>query len=301
MQEFKNSSWFMERELDDAAKSMAEKMYSKMKSEVNAIVKKYDEVGKSYTEVDELQETLLKSVESCGAMLAQPKKKKVVKKSSTEDILDSLIVMVEDRNDPDMIATVHENSNELGRLERPPETFKSSVPFLKSAGAGGFRFDFGPMTGNPIADRTTILLNRHADPTQLQIATDQQAAYEHSMKSFIKTGKTSEEAGVSSGIHDEWTKSMNMPMDKQVEKAFAEGALDNRTSPSTPAVKNDFNKSSISLGGMDIKATSPTDAALIEMMKAEMANTDTSGMVVVDARHGGAEPVVVDARTGNIV
>jgi len=321
LEELKNCSWFMERELDDAAKEVAEKMYARIKNEINALVKKYHDIGKSYAEVDEAMEELRKGYMGFKKLAAETspgvaayvgrkkygKKKfqeaaaqgKKMNKSETEAVLDSLIEMVEDRNDPETIANIHENSNDLGRVENPNPHYKS-MPFVKSAGPGGVVFDFGPMTGNPVADKATVLLSRHADPTQMQIAKDQQRAYNHSLNNFVKSGHTEEEAGVSAGVHEGWQKSMSMPMDKQVEEAFKSGALDNKTSPSTPAVKNDFNKTELQLGGEVIKATSPTDAALIEMMKAEMASQNQPGMIIADARYGGAESVTVDARTGSV-
>ena len=72
--------------------------------------------------------------------------------------------------------------------------------------------------------------------------------------------------------------------DQQVQDEYDQGKL--YQDRSAPAVKNDFNKTEITLGGQVIKATSETDAALIKMMQSQEVQGDPNGMAI-DATNGG--------------
>jgi hypothetical protein len=232
--------------------------------------------------------------------------KPVKKSQSVGDICDSLIEIIADPNDPDVIANVHENSN-FGQRRVMPETQKSRaphVPFLKSAGPGGFVFDFGRTTGNPLADNATILLNQNADPTQKQIAEDQERASIHAMTGFVTKGEAAFSGNNSgAGVNDAWAAQMNKPMDQQVQEAFDAGAFAKGGNPAANSANNSamkkFSKSVGMVNGEQVVAMSETDAAVLEMYKSEQAAMgDTSGMNVVDAQHGGAQRVTIDAGSG---
>lgn len=304
LQELKNSSWFMNSELDDAAKEMAEKMYAKLKREINALVEKYNKIGKSFGMMDEQVDVLKKS---CGVYDKYFKKGETIQKSAPltalDDLVgvikgeDSLVEMLPDSNDPDVIANIHENSVELAEQQNPEPVYKSKVPFLKSAGPGGFIFDFGNKTGNPLADNATALLNRHADGTQAAIAQDQRQTYDRALTQYVKKGDAAFAGGEFGSVNNEWANQMSKPLDQQVREAHEAGAFEKSTGP---AVKNQFNKVEANIGGQVVKATSPTDAAVLEMFKAEMEAMNEPGMVVADIRNGGRQSVVVDASTGSI-
>lgn len=209
---------------------------------------------------------------------------------------DSMIEVVPDQNDPKTIANIHENSKELERKsEEVPAMAKG---FLKSAGPGGFVFDFGHKTGNPIADNATELLNRHGDKTQMEIASGQRNQYEKSLQQFVTKGHVMSEPEAFGSQDPAWNKQMNTPMDQQVAEAFQKGQLDERTAggPAIPAPG--MAKSEGMLNGERIVAMSETDAAVLEMFKAEQASMSLEGLNIADVSMGGSQRVTIDAKTG---
>ena len=155
--------------------------------------------------------------------------------------------------------------------QRPPQRG------IVKSGAGGTIFDFGNCSGNPLIDRYNQELNHHADTTQLEIARAQQMDFQKSLGDFVEKGKDRFEAEKmlaqsSDGVHGDWTKQLSKSTDEQIVEAFKKGELDCNENQQGPAGggmsgPNRFAKSSIKIGGEDVKATSETDAALIEMMK----------------------------------
>jgi hypothetical protein len=139
---------------------------------------------------------------------------------------------------------------------------------VKSSGPGGIQFDFGPMTGNPIADNATLLLNRFGDQTQADIAAGQRNEIAQAFGNFISKGEQYSPFGA---IPEAWTKQIAGSCDEAIKGMFERGELDCSEDGSVksvgPALRNRFNQNSIQLGGELVKATSETDAALIEMMK----------------------------------
>jgi hypothetical protein len=189
-----------------------------------------------------------------------------------------------------------DHKKEEKRFQRIEEKvgLKKKKNFIKSQGQGGIIFDFGWRTGNPMADQATELLNRHADSIQINNAKYQQEGHEKALNNFVNKGE--KEFMVDHGqpfgeFNKESQDMLNKPMDQQVAEAFAKGQLDNKVS--TPAVTNDHNNVQIGVGGEVIKATSETDAALIEMMKAQ--GIDLSNMTmdgVADCSTAGATRVI---------
>ena len=162
---------------------------------------------------------------------------------------------------------------------------------VRTAGQGGIVFDFGPLTGNPIADNATALLNRHGDAVQMNNAKYQATEYNKAIDSYVEKGDAafSQENSPFSNLNG--GADLDKPMDQQVAEAFAKGLLDN--DKSTPAVQNHHNEKQMNVGGEVIKATSETDAALIEMMKAQgMDLSDMAAIGAVDATGGGAMKVI---------
>jgi hypothetical protein len=140
---------------------------------------------------------------------------------------------------------------------------------IKAAGPGGIQFDFGMMTGNPIADNATRMLNQFADSTQASISSMQQQEIGQAFMDYIAKG---DRAFVPQGaIPDAWTKQLSGSTDEAIKAMHERGELDCSEDGSMksvgPAFRNRFNESQITMGGELVKATSETDAALIEMMK----------------------------------
>jgi hypothetical protein len=138
--------------------------------------------------------------------------------------------------------------------------------FIKS-GPGGVQFDFGAMTGNPVADKATFYLNQFADPMQEQIASMQAGEITEAFGRHIEKGDVY--------AHDPsyfWNKQFSGSTDAAIKEMFEKGQLQDNG----PALCNSFNDKTLSLDGQVIKATSETDAALIEMMKQGLNDGDFS-------------------------
>lgn len=191
------------------------------------------------------------------------------------------------------VTKVKQQGHDVGSAHAICTSSMKKKSFVKSEGKGGIVFDFGPLTGNPLADHATALLNRHADPIQMNNAKYQQDAYGKAISDYVTKGDAeySQTTTPFGEINKEAAEMIDKPMDQQVAEAFAKGQLD--SNPSNPAVINKHNEKQISVGSEVIKATSETDAALIEMMKAQgMDLSDMASAGAVDVSSGGAIKVV---------
>lgn len=185
------------------------------------------------------------------------------------------------------IASDHlaEDKKYYGKLKQMEA--KKSFGFIKSAGQGGIVFDFGPLTGNPVADRATALLNEFADPIQTNNANYQRESYNEAIVEYTKKG----EAGFGGtktmfgNIEKGWADQLNKPMDQQVKEAFDAGQLNDTGFQAN----SKFAGTQANVGGTMVKAMSETDAAVLEMFKAEqeqLSQRDGGGFVA-DASTGG--------------
>ena len=159
-----------------------------------------------------------------------------------------------------------------------------SRPGTITKGEGGLVFNFGWLTGNPVADNTTRLLQQFADPVQEQIARDQRRDFSKAMSNFIATGEVREG---NEGVHSQWHDQLSKSMDQQVTEAIKKGEItvDSNSDPKQH-ISGDFNKSQMVLKGETIVAQSETDAAVIEMMKSMQDAEGSDGEFVIDATEG---------------
>lgn len=219
-----------------------------------------------------------------------------VKKSVFDELLEDISKSKYDYNkDGKLDAHEKDHKKEEKRFEKIEEKVGlKKKGFIKSQGQGGMIFDFGPLTGNPMADQATALLNAHGDSVQMNNAKYQSELYDKALNNFVTKGE--KEFMIAHGqpfgeFSKESKEMLDKPMDQQVAEAFAKGQLDNKAS--TPAVTNSHNNVQIGVGGEVIKATSETDAALIEMMKAQgmdLSNMSMDG--VADCSTAGATKVI---------
>lgn len=164
--------------------------------------------------------------------------------------------------------------------------------FVKSAGPGGFVFDFGQRTGNPIADNFSDALNAFADPTQEAILRMQRSDFEKALGGYIATGVAPADQGASA--QQEWNKSLSKSFDQQTVEAIKSGAIpvepgvpgESSAPVRGPLIKGQFNRSTMVLGGEQLVAQSETDAAVIEMMKS-IQDTADDGEFVIDENAEG--------------
>lgn len=154
---------------------------------------------------------------------------------------------------------------------------KPAGNFIKARGPGGMIMDFGNRTGNPFADRATDLLNQFPDPVQAAIVGDQAKAFDRAIMEHV-TGKSmitedDQRSSVVAGLcHDEWNKQLGKSFDKQTAEHVAKSGLGG--GGDAMFVEGEFNSSQLAVGSDVAIAQSPTDAAVIEMMKREMAKGD---------------------------
>jgi len=170
------------------------------------------------------------------------------------------------------------------RTPRRQQTRQTQKPrsnsIVKSQGPGGVVFDFGPSTGNPMADNFTRLLNIHGDRQQMQIAADQRTEFNQALDSYVSKGKDRYESGMIGDSADNlWDKQFNKSTDETIKQLHKEGRLvvDDQGSVETPVNKSQFADKKIQVGDETVSATSETDAALIEMMKSGTLSEDDNG------------------------
>jgi len=176
----------------------------------------------------------------------------------------------------------------------PVSAGPAPASFLKSAGPGGLVFDFGPLTGNPMADNFTIVLNRFSEPVQESIARQQRQQFSKAMGDYVASGVDARESGVSA--HEEWNKSLSKSFDEQTAEAICSGDVTIESGvPGVPSasppprgsmIKGQFNQTTMKLGGEQIVAQSETDAAVIEMMKSLQGSPDDGEYVIDETAEG---------------
>lgn len=144
--------------------------------------------------------------------------------------------------------------------------------FLKSAGPGGMLFDFGFLTGNPMADNATVLLNRMGDPTQAALARGQEQATRKAFADYTRLGddafhqQNNMGTAMAGQAHNEWDNQFEKSLDQQVvEMVKREGVGGDKLAGQ--GTTGAFNKSVMTVGREEVVAQSETDAAVIEMMK----------------------------------
>lgn len=183
----------------------------------------------------------------------------------------------------DLVESIKKSKQQPRPVQRPMPVQRTSQSVVKS-GPGGTIFNFSGATGNPLIDSYNQHLNHHADTTQLEIARSQHNEFAKALGDFVDKGQVAFETermieSSGEGIHGEWNKQLGRSTDQQIIEAFKKGELDCNENQSGPAgggiSSSKFGKSSIKLGGEDIRATSETDAALIEMMKGGHFDEDT--------------------------
>lgn len=150
--------------------------------------------------------------------------------------------------------------------------------FVKARGPGGILFDFGRATGNPHADIPTLLLNKFADPTQIQIAHDQGQEIDKAFMDYVHLGKEQYESRVglrdalNGELHKAWNDQLSESFDKQTAEYVKKHGLGDEGEGKF--VKGEFNQSQVKVGDDTAIAQSETDAAVVEMMKNGLLTVD---------------------------
>lgn len=168
----------------------------------------------------------------------------------------------------------------IQRAPMPVRRVKKANRFVRSMGPGGTVFDFGKWTGNPIADRTTMLLQEMGDPVQAAQAHDSERLFRGAVDRFASLGEQG---------YNNWRNqvpqpqvpqpqtSQQVPQPHEVPSGFhGVGAVQKSepasSQPVTTAVQPmpvDFRNTEINVLGSVVKATSETDAGVVELVKAQ--------------------------------
>jgi len=129
--------------------------------------------------------------------------------------------------------------------QKHPVYYKSMI---RKSGPGGVIFDFGNVTGNPIADNFTSLLNQHAEPGQVAITNFQNKQLNKSLSQYVEQGEAAYGINMMRGKPDEYA---DKSTDDIIRAMAAKGELDCSESGSGPGirVRGDFNKSTMKLNG----------------------------------------------------
>lgn len=168
------------------------------------------------------------------------------------------------------------------QVQRPVRRVKKANRFVRSMGPGGTVFDFGRWTGNPIADRTTMLLQEMGDPVQAAQAQNSERLFRGAVDKFAVLGEQGynnwrnqvpqnpvpeareqvQSHGAPSGFH-------GVSSAPEVQKS--QPAPQPQQSVPTPAQHQpiDFHRTEINVLGQTVKASSETDAGVVELVKAQ--------------------------------
>lgn len=141
--------------------------------------------------------------------------------------------------------------------------------FVTMAGPNGVVMDFGPLTGNPMADHANKILAENFDPVQNQTIRHQQEMYRKSLADYI-AGKTTGD-GARNDLTDPFGK-LDKSFDEQTVEFLKNEGKGFQVANAPEVVAN--------VGGEVVKAQSETDAMVLEMYKNEMAAMNDGGVIV---------------------
>jgi len=141
--------------------------------------------------------------------------------------------------------SVKKSSQPVRRQAPKPQAKK--IQYVKKSGDGGLIMDFenANLTLDPRFKMYENLMNRHADPTQMETATYQHTSFEKALDSFVELGE------------HEYAKKVQNDEAEIMAKARENHEI----------VKAKYAHTSTRVGGEQITAQSETDAAIMEMFK----------------------------------
>ena len=165
---------------------------------------------------------------------------------------------------------------------------KTANPFVKAAGKGGVLFDFGNITGNPVADNYNSILKDNTDPTQESIREGQIEEYDQALREYVSKG------------NEKYSQDHNIvePDGVNVAESGAgsSGLIDKAE---TIDYREQFHGTALNIGGENVKAQSETDAYVLKqhehLFKSDMNIVGNDQ--IIDASSGGSS-VVLDATNG---
>lgn len=191
----------------------------------------------------------------------------VMKKKKSE--LDDVYDLVKNRKGPGDQIEVEKGKVGLGAKNNS---------FVKAMGPGGVQFDFGNVTGNPIADTYNSIFQNNIDPTQAQIAEYQAVGYDKAVKNFIEKGET--------------THIREYSQEEDVGKS--------ELTPNQVPVdyRKQFHETTVNIGGEIVKAQSETDKFVLEQHKEMFKSLPNEDGTVMDITGSGPGGVVIDAVDG---
>lgn len=180
------------------------------------------------------------------------------------DVLENLVKAIEKKEEVEQMTKTYKVK------ER-----KKTPKCVKAMGPGGIQFDFGNSSGNAMADRITGVMQKNADPIQVQTANQQKLEHQIALGRFISKGEEryDREHGRLADNHN--TDNMNKSTDEIITKLYKEGNLNVEDTGSLEKSRSGMSRHSgtqMQVGNETVKATSETDAALIEMMKSGNVN-----------------------------
>ncbi len=153
-----------------------------------------------------------------------------------------------------------------------------SNSFIRAAGPGGVQFDFGDVTGNPIADTYNSILAKNIEPIQAGIAEQQRIEYGKAMKNYIKKGEDVHTKEYSQG---EETRSSEVAQD-QVPNNYRE----------------QFHETTVNIGGEVVKAQSETDMYVLKQHEDMFKSAGNGDGPIIDVTGAAGGGVVIDALSG---
>lgn len=134
-------------------------------------------------------------------------------------------------------------------VRQAPQRRQQAQGFIKKSGAGGIIMDFGRNTSIHKGFQSyEHLLNTMGDPTQVQIANHQNNSFEKALDTFVEMGE------------DQYRQHYN----EEEYRLQEEGKVNYEEA------KKSYAHTATRIGNENVVATSETDAAVIEMFKAEM-------------------------------
>jgi hypothetical protein len=152
----------------------------------------------------------------------------------------------------DLVKSIQAEKEKPVRKSQPVRRQRPQQPkrkYVKKSGAGGVIMDFGGASNmHPAFKSFEHLMNRHGDPTQSQTANHQSNQFEKALDNFVDMGEHEYAKHVQ---HEE------IRVQEESRIGYEEA-------------KKSYAHTETKVGRETVTATSETDAAVIEMFKAEM-------------------------------
>lgn len=180
----------------------------------------------------------------------------------------------------------HTNTDDVRDAINPLKTgtIATKRSMIKAIGPGGVQFEFGNITGNPIADVYNEIFQKNIEPQQAGIAQNSKEIHDKAAAEFIKKGE------------EKYMANYNEEQVVDTVKAEETGGGGSLIRPDSE-LRNQILGTKLNIGGESVQAKSETDMYVLKQHEDMFKGMEEDGGMIIDATRTG-NGVVIDALSG---